>query len=153
MIQLISQLKNYFFVNPLLALSFAITLFSFAGIPPFIGFFAKFMILSAALQKGYVFLALIGIITSVISAVYYLNVIKTMFFFELLSKPSFNINDLYKSFNEDRKDLRNDYIISISSILSITISILTLMIVLFIFSPTHIINMSNILSILFFTIN
>ncbi len=152
-IQLISQLKNYFLVNPILALSFAITLFSFAGVPPFIGFFAKFMVLSAALQKGYVFLALVGIITSVISAVYYLNVVKTMFFFEKLNKHSFNINDFYKSLKEDRKSLTNDYIISISSILSITISILTLMIVLFIFSPNQIINMSNILSILLFTLN
>lgn len=81
-IQLISQLKGYFYINPVLALSLAITLFSFVGIPPLIGFFAKQMVLSAALDSGFVFLALIAILTSVISAVYYLSVIKQVFFDE-----------------------------------------------------------------------
>jgi NADH-ubiquinone oxidoreductase chain 2 len=40
-IQLISQMKGFFYINPMLALSLAITLFSFAGIPPLIGFFCK----------------------------------------------------------------------------------------------------------------
>ena len=77
-IQLISQLKGYFYINPVLALSLSITIFSFVGIPPLIGFFAKQMVLSAALDSGYVFLALVAILTSVISAVYYLNVIKIL---------------------------------------------------------------------------
>lgn len=81
-IQLISQLKGYFYINPVLALSLAITLFSFVGIPPLIGFFAKQMVLSAALDSGFVFLAIIAILTSVISAVYYLSVIKQVFFDE-----------------------------------------------------------------------
>ena len=79
-IQLISQLKGYFNINPLLSLSLAITIFSFVGVPPLIGFFAKQMVLSAALDSGYVFLGLIAILTSVISAVYYLNIIKEVFF-------------------------------------------------------------------------
>src|SRR5687768_9329570 len=49
-IQLIDQLKGYFNINPVLALSLAITLFSFAGIPPLLGFFGKQMILSAAID-------------------------------------------------------------------------------------------------------
>lgn len=69
-IQLISQLRGYFYINPMLSLSFAITIFSFVGIPPLIGFFAKQMVLSAALDNGYVFLSLIAILTSVIGAVY-----------------------------------------------------------------------------------
>jgi hypothetical protein len=69
-IQLISQMQGYFYINPVLALSLTITIFSFVGIPPLIGFFAKQMVLSAALDSGYVFLALVGILTSVISAVY-----------------------------------------------------------------------------------
>ena len=68
-IQLISQMKGYFYINPVLALSFAITIFSFVGIPPLIGFFAKQMVLSAALDSGFIFLSLVAIITSVISAV------------------------------------------------------------------------------------
>src|SRR6201994_3454254 len=79
-IQLISQMKGFFYINPVLALSLSITLFSFVGIPPLIGFFAKQMVLSAALDNGYVFLTLVAILTSVISAVYYLNVIKQVYF-------------------------------------------------------------------------
>lgn len=79
-IQLTRELKGYFYVNPLLAVSLAITLFSFAGIPPLAGFFAKQMVLSAALDNGYLFMAVVAILTSVISAAYYLNVIKQIFF-------------------------------------------------------------------------
>jgi flagellar biosynthesis protein FlhB len=45
-IQLIDQLKRYYYINPIIALSLGITLFSFAGIPPLIGFFGKQMILN-----------------------------------------------------------------------------------------------------------
>ena len=79
-VQLISQLKGYFHINPFLALSLAITIFSFAGIPPLVGFFGKQMVLSAALDKGLIFLSLIAILTSVISGVYYLIIIKILFF-------------------------------------------------------------------------
>ena len=81
-LQLISQLKGYFHINAFLAVSFGITLFSFVGIPPLVGFFAKQMVLSAALDQGYVFLSLVAILTSVIGAGYYLSVIKQVFFFE-----------------------------------------------------------------------
>jgi len=64
----------------MLAISLAITLFSFVGVPPLVGFFAKQMVLSAALDNGYIFMVLIAIITSVISAVYYLAIIKELFF-------------------------------------------------------------------------
>jgi NADH-ubiquinone oxidoreductase chain 2 len=74
-------LKGYFYLNPLLSLSLAITIFSFAGIPPLVGFFAKQMVLSAALDNGYIFLSLIAILTSVVGAVYYLNIIKEIFFY------------------------------------------------------------------------
>src|SRR5204863_7751845 len=80
LIQLISQIRGFFNINPFLSLSFSITIFSFVGIPPLIGFFAKQMVLSAALDNGYVFLTLIAILTSVISAVYYLGIIKQVFF-------------------------------------------------------------------------
>ena len=79
-IQLVSQLRGYYHINPTLALSLSITLFSFVGIPPLIGFFAKQMVLSAALDSNFIFLTLVAILTSVISAVYYLGVIKLMFF-------------------------------------------------------------------------
>ncbi len=92
-IQLISQLKGYFYINPMLSLSLAITIFSFAGIPPLMGFFAKQMVLSAALDNGYIFLSLIAIITSVIGAVYYLTIIKEILFF-----PSeYKVNPILKN--------------------------------------------------------
>src|SRR6266498_3602642 len=78
-IQLTNQIKGYHSLNPVLALSFGITLFSFVGIPPLIGFFAKQMVLSSALDKGYIFLVLIAILTSVIAAVYYLAIIRKMY--------------------------------------------------------------------------
>ncbi len=145
-IQLISQLKGYFYINPILSLSLSITIFSFVGIPPLVGFFAKQMVLSAALDSGLVFLALIAILTSVISAVYYLNIIKQMFFFkgeylESIEDPK-NVEKEIKSENVDS--------ITISSHISITISILTLITFLFIFMANEWLNLVKILvSILF----
>jgi NADH-ubiquinone oxidoreductase chain 2 len=140
-IQLVNQMKGYFHINPFLALSLAITIFSFVGIPPLIGFFAKQMVLSAALDNGYVFLALVGILTSVISAVYYLNVIKQIFF----DKPEYKINPELGGINIHANILKKNTLIKnlkfklnsvvLSSSLTITISILTLIILLFIFIP------------------
>jgi NADH-ubiquinone oxidoreductase chain 2 len=79
-IQYISQLKGYFNINPVISISLSITLFSFAGVPPLIGFFAKQMILTASINNGFYFTTLVAILTSVISAVYYLIIIKMIFF-------------------------------------------------------------------------
>lgn len=79
-VQLIKQIKGYYYINPFLSLSLSISLFSFAGVPPLVGFFAKQNVFSSALDNGYVFITLIAILTSVISAAYYLAVIKIMFF-------------------------------------------------------------------------
>lgn len=80
-LQLVNQIKGYFYINPILSLSLAITIFSFMGIPPLLGFFGKQMVLSAALDNGYVFISFVAILTSVIGAVYYLSLIKEIFFF------------------------------------------------------------------------
>jgi len=141
-IQLISQMKGYFYVNPVLALSFTITIFSFVGIPPLIGFFAKQMVLSAALDSGYIFLTLIAILTSVISAVYYLNIVRQVFF----DKSDYKINpelenivlhgNIIKNNRIEKLTFKLDNIV-LSSSLTITISILTLVILLFIFMPNE----------------
>ena len=55
-------------------------MFSLAGIPPFAGFFGKFYIFIAALKSGLIYLAVLGVIASVISAYYYLRIIKIMYF-------------------------------------------------------------------------
>jgi NADH-ubiquinone oxidoreductase chain 2 len=140
-IQLISQMKGFFYINPVLALSFAITLFSFVGIPPLIGFFAKQMVLSAALDSGYVFLTLVAILTSVISAVYYLNIVKQIFF----DKSEYKINPELEGINMHANIIRNNKLfqnltfksnnIVLSSSLTISISVLTLIILLFMFIP------------------
>jgi NADH-ubiquinone oxidoreductase chain 2 len=130
-VQLIDQLKGYFYVNPLLALSLCITIFSFAGIPPLVGFFGKQMVLSAALDKGYIFLSLVAIITSVIGACYYLNIIKEMFFFK--SDYKFNIEKInILNLNDNYTNFYSSTNIAISSYISLTISTITIIILLFI---------------------
>ena len=155
-IQLISQMKGYFYINPVLALSLSITIFSFVGIPPLIGFFAKQMVLSAALDSGYVFLALVAILTSVISAVYYLNIIKQIFFdkSEYTINPDILNTDLYGNIIKNNVFIQrlkfNTNNIVLSSSLTITISILTLIILLFIFIPQEWLSMANILALIIF---
>ena len=157
-IQLIDQLKGYYYINPMLSLSLGITLFSFAGIPPLIGFFGKQMILSAAIDNGYIFMALVAILTSVISAVYYLAIIKQIFF----DKPDYTLNDELKSFNAEGLIAEKNTIVKkvnikinnivISSSLSLSISIITLIITLFIFIPEELLSLANILALILFNL-
>ncbi len=78
----ISDLSGISKKHPLLAISFLIILFSLAGIPPLGGFFAKFYVFSAVLEQKMYTLAIIGLLTTVISAFYYLRIIKTIYFDE-----------------------------------------------------------------------
>ena len=66
--------------HPLLAISLLIILFSLAGVPPLGGFFAKFYVFVAVLEKEMYALAIIGLLTTVMSAFYYLKIIKTIYF-------------------------------------------------------------------------
>ena len=66
--------------HPMFALCFLIILFSLAGIPPLAGFFAKFYIFIAVIESGMYALAIIGLVTTVISAFFYLRIIKIMYF-------------------------------------------------------------------------
>jgi NADH-ubiquinone oxidoreductase chain 2 len=130
-IQLIAQLKGYFSINPALALCFVITMFSFIGLPPLVGFFAKQMVLTTALDNNKIILVLISVLTSVIGAVYYLTVIKTIYFEQ---------TDYVKPLIYVENSLSNAY--------SITLSIINLIVLLFIFIPDEIINLCSILSII-----
>jgi len=76
----ISDLSGVSKKHPLLAISFLIILFSLAGIPPLGGFFAKFYVFSAVIEQKMFALAIIGLLTTVISAFYYLKIIKTIYF-------------------------------------------------------------------------
>ena len=72
--------------NPLLAFFFAMLLFSLAGVPPLAGFFAKWYVFVAAIKAGLFTLSVIGVLTSVVGAYYYLSIVKTMYFDEPLTK-------------------------------------------------------------------
>ena len=76
----ISDLSGISKKNPLLAISLLIILFSLAGVPPLGGFFAKFYVFVAVLEKEMYALAIIGLLTTVMSAFYYLKIIKTIYF-------------------------------------------------------------------------
>ena len=66
--------------NPWLAVMMLIVMFSMAGIPPFIGFYAKIVVLEEVISAGFVWLAIIGVVTAVMGAFYYLRVVKVMYF-------------------------------------------------------------------------
>ena len=66
--------------HPLLSLSLLIILFSLAGIPPLAGFFAKFYVFKSVLEQSMFFLAIVGLLSTVIAAFYYLRLIKIMYF-------------------------------------------------------------------------
>src|SRR3954469_1928363 len=70
--------------NPVLAFFFAMLLFSLAGIPPLAGFFAKFYVFVAAIKAGLFTLSVVGVLTSVVGAYYYLLIVKVMYFDEPL---------------------------------------------------------------------
>ena len=134
-VQYINELKGLFFYNPLLSLSLSICLFSMAGIPPLIGFFSKQFVLYAAIQKGFYFISIVAIIVSVISASYYLNVIKIL-----------HISD--SNYIAKAKEAGKEW--NINSTHSFIISTLTISILLFILKPSIILNSTAILSLSLF---
>jgi NADH-quinone oxidoreductase subunit N len=78
----ISDFSGLSRTNPLLAFFFAMLLFSLAGIPPLAGFFAKWYVFVAAIKADLFTLAVIGVLSSVVGAFYYLTIIKVMYFDE-----------------------------------------------------------------------
>ena len=144
----ISELKGQFYSNPLLSLSLSVCLFSMAGVPPLLGFFSKQFVLYSAIQSGYYFMSIVGILVSVISASYYLKIIKV-----LHSEPA-NLNDNNNSIlpaSGHGQSLNNSNSIStISSFHSYLISILTLSILLFILKPSILLNSTQLLSLSLF---
>jgi NADH-ubiquinone oxidoreductase chain 2 len=116
------------------------------------------MVLTVALDNGYIFTTLIAIITSVISAVYYLAIIKQIFFY----KPDYFVDYELKDFSSyglitekesviERVDIKIKNIV-VSSSLSLSISIITFIMLLFIFIPKELCNVTNILTLIIFNI-
>ncbi len=82
MVENIHDLSGLSKNNPFLAIMLAIFMFSLAGIPPLAGFFAKFYVFLAAVDSGLYILCVIGVVSSVVGAFYYLRIIKIMYFDE-----------------------------------------------------------------------
>lgn len=82
MVESISDLAGLSRTSPMMAFLLAMLMFSLAGIPPLAGFFAKFYVFIAAINAGLYALAVIGVLTSVVGAYYYLAIVKTMYFDE-----------------------------------------------------------------------
>ena len=95
---------------------------SLAGIPPFAGFFGKFYIFMAALEAKLFYLAVLGVLSSVISAFYYLRIIKIMYFDESKSEGIINFQISFQS--------------------KIILSLSLFLIICFIFYPSLLINIS-----------
>jgi NADH-quinone oxidoreductase subunit N len=82
MVEGIGDLAGLARTNPTMAFFLAMLLFSLAGIPPLAGFFAKFYVFLAAIKAGLFVLAVIGVVTSMVGAYYYLTIVKIMYFDE-----------------------------------------------------------------------
>ena len=79
-IKYITDLTQLSLTNPTLAVCLTVTMFSMAGIPPLAGFYAKVGVFEAALGSSQYLLALVGVLTSVISSFYYIRLVKIMYF-------------------------------------------------------------------------
>ncbi|HAX90685.1 MAG TPA: hypothetical protein DCY07_00550 [Rhodospirillaceae bacterium] len=79
-VEALTDLAGLSKTQPLLALAMAASLFSLAGVPPLAGFFGKYFVLLAAVKAGVWPLALVGVLTSVVAAGYYLRIVKIMYF-------------------------------------------------------------------------
>ena len=91
MVEDIRDLSGLSKSHPMMALAMAIFMWSMAGVPPAAGFFGKLYVFMAAIDAGLIVLAVIGVITSVVSCYYYLRIIKVMYFDDLaepLERPS-----------------------------------------------------------------
>lgn len=131
-VQFTSELQGQFRANPVLGLSFAICLFSMAGVPPLVGFFAKYTVLYSAINNGYVFLAIVAILASVVSAVYYLRIIRVIHFGTAPKTEGLSSNTLTGE---------------LTSVHSYIIASLTLFITLFAVNPTLILNSTSIMAL------
>lgn len=140
-VQFISELRGQFRTNPILGLSLAICLFSMAGVPPLVGFFAKYTVLYTAIHNGYTFLAVVAILSSVVSAVYYLRVIRVIHFDSVT--PSTVQSEI--SFKGTK------HTIAVSSVHSYVIATLTLFVVLFAANPNLLLNSTSIMALSLYT--
>lgn len=154
-INFISELKGLFFTNPILSISLTICLLSMAGTPPFLGFFSKQFVLYSAIESGYYFMSIAGILVSIISASYYLRIIRILHM-PKQSNPENQINS-NSTFVLPSKNTRTSGMawqepqVEISNIHSLIISILTLLILFFILKPSILLKSTQLLSLTIFS--
>lgn len=127
-IENLNELSGTLNLNPLLSLSIAVGLFSIAGVPPLIGFFAKQQVLLASIHSNYYWIGFIAIITSVISASYYLKIVRLILF-------------------EKNPIMKISYSQTITQYHSFIISSMTLITLFFIVSPNLILDSINLLAL------
>ena len=164
-IKFISELKGQFFSNPLLSISLTVCLFSMAGIPPLMGFFAKQFVLYSAIQSGYYFMAILGIIVSVISASYYLKIIRVLHspvLLHLSEDQSKSVTSPITPITTNGIDTNDKTLITsdnystnnselmITNFHSFLISTLTLSILFFVLKPSLLLNSTQLLSLSLF---
>ena len=112
--------------HPLISLSLLIILFSLAGIPPMAGFFAKFYVFTAVIKESMYFLAITGLLSTVISAFYYLRIIKIIYF------------------DPEKEKYDTDYNIG----LKVTLSLSTLLIFLYFIFPSRLVEIVSRINII-----
>ena len=114
-----------------------------AGIPPFIGFYSKLFVLFSAISISEYFMSIVAIIVSVISAYYYLRIIKVLYNEENnLSTIKFN--------NNDNNVIASENISILTNLHSLIIAVLSLFLVLFFLNPDLILTSTRVLSISLF---
>jgi NADH-ubiquinone oxidoreductase chain 2 len=163
----LAELKGQISNNSILIISLAICLFSMAGIPPLIGFFSKQLVLFSSIENGNIFLSVVAILVSVISASYYLKIVQISFFGVTpeieekttnntsvsltrtypngIVKESWNVQDLVNPMGSQTEVIRN-----MTEIHSLIISILTSIILLFFLNPSIILNGTKLISLTYF---
>jgi NADH-ubiquinone oxidoreductase chain 2 len=154
-INYISELKGLFFSNPILSISLTICLLSMAGTPPFLGFFSKQFVLYSAIESGYYFMSIAGILVSIISASYYLRIIRILHTEgtdplaanALASGPAKTGLSTHINSRSTGKYTK----VEISNSHSLIISILTLLILFFILKPSILLKSTQLLSLSIFS--
>ena len=156
-INYISELKGLFFSNPILSISLTICLLSMAGTPPFLGFFSKQFVLYSAIESGYYFMSIAGILVSIISASYYLRIIRILHtegqasssIAESMNTPTATHAPQPHALINGRAGKNSQ--VEISNTHSLIISILTLLILFFILKPSILLKSTQLLSLSIFS--
>jgi NADH-ubiquinone oxidoreductase chain 2 len=168
-ITLISTLAGHANTQPMLALSMLVCLFSMAGVPPMVGFFAKYNVLYVAMLNGHHAIALLGVVTSVISAAYYLRIVRVLYFDRFITSNDASVPGIENlSYplpgstsltavpqggpGVQSATIANSYTsLAISSLHSYVIACLTMFMLLFMLQPAIMLNSTQLLAMTLYT--